>query len=415
MGVATLSCPDGIIATNQVTYDLAEIINDPQFLSGKTRCYYAPCKNCSTTVTNTFANDAIYYHESYVFNLLLYGSSKELISGGTKIILLQIIKGYSTQTRSSCPVVLSYPDGSTPSDSEIFYVDSNNESTYIIVDEPSPTPAITPAMTPAITPAMTPAITPAITPAVTPDITPGRTPDVTPAITPDITPGRTPDVTPAITPVITPGRTPDVTPVITPDITPGRTPDVTPGRTPAITPAITPVMTPAITPINTSIEPPTEILIITPNITPDVTPNVTPATTPGRTPDVTPERTPIRTPIPTWDGEWDDVLIIMKGDDIPVVKETHQPLQTEYVKTSVPSNVATANISIGILVVCIILVVTIFNFINSYRKVMTFREIDKGLISLEENNLDLYEIDSKEFLGLSRTNTKEEFITEYSI
>lgn len=55
---------------------------------------------------------------------------------------------------------------------------------------------------------------------------------------------------------------------------------------------------------------------------------------------------PVNTPDTSWNGEWDDENnIIIRGDDIPMIKKTQPPLQTDYVKTEVPKVVIVVNIS----------------------------------------------------------------------
>ena len=79
--------------------------------------------------------------------------------------------------------------------------------------------------------------------------------------------------------------------------------------------------------------------------------------------------TPNSTPNAIWNGEWDDELeVIVKDDDIPIIREFHYPLQTEYVKTSVPSVTAATNVTVGTLIIAIIIVISVYNFMHSVRK-----------------------------------------------
>jgi hypothetical protein len=108
---------------------------------------------------------------------------------------------------------------------------------------------------------------------------------------------------------------------------------------------------------------------------------------------------PSPAPIPTWDGEWaEHPEVIIKNDDIPVIRVTHYPLQTEYVKTSVPTVITTTNISIGAVAIIIIIVISLYNLIYSAKKLTTAAPI-------EYNSMD---VNSEGYVGLSS-------ITEYSI
>jgi hypothetical protein len=103
--------------------------------------------------------------------------------------------------------------------------------------------------------------------------------------------------------------------------------------------------------------------------------------------------TPEYTPNAIWNGEWDDELgVITKDDDIPIIREFHYPLQTEYVKTSVPSVIFATNVTIGTVVIAIVIVISVYNFRDSVRKL-------KSMISHKDNNG--IEGSSEGYFGLS--------------
>jgi hypothetical protein len=119
--------------------------------------------------------------------------------------------------------------------------------------------------------------------------------------------------------------------------------------------------------------------------------------TPTETSEEVPTEASFKTPGPTWDGRWDDEpRIIIIYVDVPIIKETHYPLQTEYVKASVSSVTTATNISIGVIAIIIIIVISLYNFIRSAKKLSKIRSLD-----------DRYEVNSEEYVGISS-------ISEYS-
>ena len=68
-------------------------------------------------------------------------------------------------------------------------------------------------------------------------------------------------------------------------------------------------------------------------------------------------------------------------------------MQTDYVKTSVPSIAAATNISIGAALIVVIVAISLSNFIHSAKKLT--------VISLFEDNDDKYEANQGEYFGLS--------------
>jgi hypothetical protein len=111
------------------------------------------------------------------------------------------------------------------------------------------------------------------------------------------------------------------------------------------------------------------------------------------------------TPIPVWNGEWADEpgVIIKEDNDIPMIKDTHYPLQTDYIRTSIPTIVTVTNISIGAIVMAVVIVSSMYNFVNSAQKL---KEL------LGNGKYDDIEVNSDEFLSHSSSKSKEELISQ---
>ena len=92
---------------------------------------------------------------------------------------------------------------------------------------------------------------------------------------------------------------------------------------------------------------------------------------------------------PTRDGEWAEYpeVIIIDGD-IPIIKATHYPLPTEYIKTPVPSVTTAANISFGVIVV-----ISLYNFIHSAKMLTSIDPLDKSI----EANSEEYIFSNSEY------------------
>jgi hypothetical protein len=109
--------------------------------------------------------------------------------------------------------------------------------------------------------------------------------------------------------------------------------------------------------------------------------------------------------IQTWNGEWADEpgFIIKDDNDFPIIRETHYPLQTDYIRTSTPTIVIITNISIGAIVMTAVLIISVYNFINSAQKL-------KDLLGNGVN--DGIEVNSDEFLSHSSSKSNEELISQ---
>jgi hypothetical protein len=108
------------------------------------------------------------------------------------------------------------------------------------------------------------------------------------------------------------------------------------------------------------------------------------------------------TPIPTWNGEWAEEPIVIIND-IPIIKEAHYPLQTEYFMTSVPPVTAAANISVGATIIAVIIGISVYNFLRSGQRL-------KMLLSNGKYDID---VNSDEFLSNLSSSSNEKFISEY--
>jgi hypothetical protein len=126
-------------------------------------------------------------------------------------------------------------------------------------------------------------------------------------------------------------------------------------------------------------------------MTPTMTP-VTPAPTLDDTP-ITPAPTLKDSPIPTWDGEWaEEPEVVIKIDDFPIIRGTHYPLQTDYVRTSVSSVTAVTSISAGAVATVGIVVISLYNFISTAKKLT-------NAVQNENINIDTCEANSEDYIG----------------
>ena len=113
-----------------------------------------------------------------------------------------------------------------------------------------------------------------------------------------------------------------------------------------------------------------------------------------------------QTPVETWDGQWEEQPgEIVKGDDIPEIRETHMPLQTEYIKTEVSVAEAATNISFGVIIIVIIIILTIINIIK------TTKTLRKG--KLDEIEASSIELETDDFFDNS-SETSEYITSEES-
>lgn len=124
----------------------------------------------------------------------------------------------------------------------------------------------------------------------------------------------------------------------------------------------------------------------------DPTPNPTISPTFGPTMTPKPSVTAKPKSLP-WDGEWDDPPnVIIRGNDIPQILETHPPLQTEYVKTEYPKVRVVATISTGTIIAIVVIVFTVINFFRSAKKVKTivneFSNSDASDLTISDLDFD---------------------------
>jgi hypothetical protein len=96
-------------------------------------------------------------------------------------------------------------------------------------------------------------------------------------------------------------------------------------------------------------------------------------------------------PNPTWDGEWAEEPEVIIKDDYPIIKETHYPIQTGYVLTSVPAVIVVTNISVGAIVISVVIVISVYNFIHTAKKL-------KKLLNNGKYDAD---VNSEEYVGLT--------------
>ena len=80
-------------------------------------------------------------------------------------------------------------------------------------------------------------------------------------------------------------------------------------------------------------------------------------------------KTPERTPEESWDGVWlDPPNVIVRGEDVPEIKETHLPIQTNYVKKEITRVQKAVNIGIGGVFIIITVILGIINIARTYHK-----------------------------------------------
>ena len=101
---------------------------------------------------------------------------------------------------------------------------------------------------------------------------------------------------------------------------------------------------------------------------------------------------------PTVEGwEYEDLIdIIERGNDFPIIQETHPPIQTKYVKTELPLINQVVGIATGVILIMAILVLSVINFIRSAVKIsarLAAKELidENGIFFVDEkeNGMDL--------------------------
>ena len=219
--------------------------------------------------------------------------------------------------------------------------------------------------------------------------TPFQTPFATLFDTPYQTPFQTLYNTPHKTLFNTPFQTLFDSPYQTPFQTLYKTLYDTPMYTVHATMARSPFRTIEYTPFITGTLLPTLKETVTATFKPTVLPP-----TPAQSPKETPARTPIRTMYPSQSPFFDE----FEGepyDPNPIVveiKETNPPLQTEYVKTEVPTVKTVAVATLGTVIAGIIVSIAVINIFR------TFRTLHNPMVEPEAAFDDVYEL-SDSFLG----------------
>ncbi|EAY22679.1 hypothetical protein TVAG_476080 [Trichomonas vaginalis G3] len=277
---------------------------------------------------------------------------------------------------------------------------------------PPPTPIETPYDTPYLSPFVTAFHTPNDTPFITAHTTPFKTVFDTPYLTPYSTNEYTPSITAFSTPFDTVSSTQATTPYITAFSTPHSTPYITNFNTPFDTPFSTafstahstPASTAHKTPFSTQFSTPFSTAFSTPYQTNGVTPHVSPpprtnSETPFSTAESTPAITPVETEIPATPEETASTSVYIKTprwtvkptatpyfdgyegtpiDPNPIIvaiKETHPPIQTDYIKPTVAKTKKIITVSMGTAMIVSIITLSVVNII---RQTFKIRQIMKG-------------------------------------
>ena len=84
---------------------------------------------------------------------------------------------------------------------------------------------------------------------------------------------------------------------------------------------------------------------------------------------------------------YEDNGLIIRGNDIVEIKDTHPPVQTKYVKTELPVVTKAVSITTGSILIIIILVIAVLNFIRTTHEIRRKEDADPFEIE-EENELD---------------------------
>lgn len=122
-------------------------------------------------------------------------------------------------------------------------------------------------------------------------------------------------------------------------------------------------------------------------------------------------RTPNFTPFPTWNGLYADPPgVIIRGDDIPEIRETHPPIPTDFILPEVPKATKIATISTGTILIIVIVILTILNIFRSAKKLkdsrVQFEDSDVSDLEITNSISYTYSMISAE------SNENDAFITK---
>ncbi|EAY04519.1 hypothetical protein TVAG_453370 [Trichomonas vaginalis G3] len=104
------------------------------------------------------------------------------------------------------------------------------------------------------------------------------------------------------------------------------------------------------------------------------------------------DSTPFMTPDETWDGGWNDPPnVIVRGNDVPEIHETHPPIQTKYIKTNVPKVTKIINVTAGTGVIVVVVVLTVINIVRTFHRIKSHKVSAVGSNSdFSDMDLDVY-------------------------
>ena len=140
---------------------------------------------------------------------------------------------------------------------------------------------------------------------------------------------------------------------------------------------------------------------------PPATTEPTPEPPKSSSPTVQIQSTPEDTPDATWEGDWDDPPgVIIRGNDIPEIQETHPPIQTNYIKTEVPKVTKFINVSCGTGVIVAIVILTVLNIARTIRRIKVHGN------ETFSNNDEFEDLSSSFLLYSSEVDSFDAFIAE---
>ncbi|EAY06910.1 serine/threonine-protein kinase C, putative [Trichomonas vaginalis G3] len=111
------------------------------------------------------------------------------------------------------------------------------------------------------------------------------------------------------------------------------------------------------------------------------------------------------TPDATWDGEYDDPPnVLIRGNDIPQIFDSHPPIQTNYVKTPPPKEVVVISISSATIIAIAGISLSVFNAVRSAKLV---KDIVNG-VDVEGDDNDDFSFESWIDLSYSISDTSND-------
>lgn len=138
--IPTDLCINGGYVTNNPYFDIADYINQPDFLSGQVRCVGIACDECTTTITRGLKIDTLYIlSKAKTFAFPGASSTTTYTSSATHGTFIVIKKAASTDPRTGMTATTTFTKTAAPSGDEICFVNTSDKDTYT-KELPDPTP-----------------------------------------------------------------------------------------------------------------------------------------------------------------------------------------------------------------------------------------------------------------------------------